>query len=71
MKIPINKMSDKDLLDAYKVGSKWLVDHAQVTGTNKNNLGEEITQQEVELYTAGLRRLERIEKEMQIRGIAI
>lgn len=69
MKKPISEMSNQELLTAYKAGYKWLSDHMQVTGTNKNELGEEITPEMFDQWERGLKRLEKIELEMQKRGI--
>ena len=69
MKNPIAQMTDQELLEAYKKGSKWLTDRMQVTGTNKNELGEEITPERLDQWERGLKRLEKIELEMNKRGI--
>lgn len=69
MKQKVEDMSNEQLLDAYKKGYKWLSDHMQVTGTNKNELGEEITPEMLDQWERGLKRLEKIEIEMRKRGI--
>ena len=69
MKKTIPTMSNQELLDSYKKGYKWISDHMQVTETNKNELGEEITPRMFKEWEVGLKRLENIELEMQKRGI--
>ncbi len=61
------EMTDKELVDTWEKGKKWLNDHMQVTGTNKNELGE------VYDYTGfmvGLSRIEEIEDELNVRELA-
>lgn len=69
MKTPIAQMTNDQLLDSYKKGSKWLTDRMQVTGTNKNELGEVITPEMFDQWERALKRLEKIELEMNKRGI--
>lgn len=66
-KTPIPEMTDEQLLDSYKKGTKWALDHAQVTSTDKNELGEIYNDQE---WQIALNRIERIEKELQKRGLS-
>lgn len=66
-KKPIAQYTDDELLEAYKIGSKWVIDRQQVIGTNTNNLGEPYNHQD---FMKGLNRLEQLEKEMQKRGLA-
>ena len=61
------EMSDEQILDSYVNGSSWLIKKSQVTGTDKNTLGEKYNHKE---FMVGLNRLEAIEREMQKRGLA-
>lgn len=63
----IGEMTNEELASAYKKGTKWLKDKAQVTGSTKNEAGEEYNDDE---WQRGLKRIEKIETEMQKRGLA-
>ena len=65
----VSKMTDQELLDLYKKGSKWLTDHMQVSDTNKNELGETITSEMFKQWEKGLHKLEKVVIEMNKRGI--
>lgn len=60
-------MTDQELLEVYKLACNWTVKRMQVTGTNKNELGEIYDHQ---LFLAALERIEKMEDEMQKRGLA-
>lgn len=66
-KTPIPDMTDEQLLETYKKGTKWAIDHGQVTGTDKNELGEKYNDAE---WQTALNRIEKIEKELQKRGLS-
>jgi len=57
-------MTNDELLDKWGMGCKWLKGHEQMTGTNKNCLGEAYDHR---VYLLALKRLEGIENEMQSR----
>lgn len=59
-------MTDKELLERWKTACSWLILREQLTNTNKNQLGQIYNH---DLYLIGLRKLEKIEKELQRRGI--
>lgn len=63
----LRDLTDKDLNDLYVRGSNWLAKRMQVTGTDKNEMGEKYNHAEFE---KGLRKVEAIEREMQKRNIA-
>jgi len=57
-------MTNDELLAKWGIGCKWLEIHEQMTGTNKNCLGETYDHR---IYLLALARLENIEGEMQKR----
>ena len=64
-------LSNEEVLKRRAEAWKWLEDHTQVTGTNKDSLGNEITQERIDRYMKVLRAYEEIEKELQKRGIEV
>lgn len=62
----VKNMTNDELLKAYKKGCKWTTARMQVTGTNKNELGQPYDH---ETFLAGLNRLEVIENELMERGV--
>lgn len=62
----VSEMDDNALIKADMVGKRWLDNHMQVSGTNKNKLGELYDH---ESFMLGLDRIEDIEEELIKRGI--
>jgi hypothetical protein len=61
----IEDMTNEELREAFKKGKVWLLQHSEVIGTTKTELGEEYNHEE---FMKGLDRLELIENELQKRG---
>ena len=59
-------MENEELLGRWNRGYEWLTKHEQITGTNKNRLGEIYDHT---LYLLALRRIEFLEDEMRKRVI--
>jgi hypothetical protein len=56
----IEEMTKEELEEALDKGKSWLIDHQQITETNKNTLGEDYNRM---LFELGLQRLEELEQE--------
>ena len=67
MKKDPRQMSDKELLDIYKLACKWTQDRMQVTDTDKDERGQTYNHKQ---FMNGLNRIEQLENEMQRRGLA-
>lgn len=59
-------MNDEELVAHWKMGYKWLTDHEQISGTNKNRLGEPYNHTS---YLVALKRIELLEDQMRERSI--
>ena len=66
VKKSVDLMTNDELIDADNAGKKWLNAHEQVSGTNKNAIGE---MYDAQSYDLGLARIEEIEGEMQRRKL--
>lgn len=66
MKKKLASMIDQELIDTYKKACNWLAKRMQVTGTNKNELGEVYDHQQ---FLLALEKVEKMEDEMQKRGL--
>lgn len=62
----LSQKTDQELLKAYEVGSKWISNRMQVTGTDKNELGEKYDHIS---FLLGLNRLGEVQDELNRRGI--
>lgn len=63
----VSEMSDEELKQSYALGKGWLEEKEQVTGTDKNAVGEKY---EGSMYLFGIGRIEALEKELQRRNIS-
>lgn len=63
----VSKMTNEELLKAWKDGYGWLIKNEQVSKTGKNAQGGKFDQN---LYLLGLERIEEIEIELQKRGLS-
>lgn len=59
-------MTNEQLIGKWQVGCDWLTKHEQITGTKKNNLGENYDHR---MYLMALKRLEEIEDEIKRRAL--
>lgn len=59
-------MNEKELLEKWELGKRWLTENGQVSKTNKNYKGKIYDHR---LYLKGLIKLEAIEDELQRQGI--
>ena len=66
---PYEEMTDEELVETYKIACDWTSKRMQVTGTNKNELGEEITQEKIEEFEIALKKIEKLEDLMRARKI--
>lgn len=62
------ELSDEELLDKYRKAEKWLNPHAQVTGSDKNEMGERYNHVE---FMKVLNVYEALSDEMNKRGLAL
>lgn len=66
MKKSIDQMTEKELLETWTKACYWTIQRMQVTGTNKNKLGELYNH---ELCMMAIGRIEKLEDEMNRKGV--
>jgi len=59
-------MTDIDLKKSYETGKIWVTNRMQVSGTNKDVLGQIYNHS---TFLAGLHRVELLEDELMVRGL--
>ena len=67
IKKQLKDMTVEELIKAFKIGSQYVTNRMQVAGTGRNGLGELYGHSE---FLAGLTRLEKVEDELNLRGVA-
>jgi len=66
--IAIPDLTNAQLLSRYRLATKWTSDRMQVTGTDKNKLGERYNHEE---FMVALTKIELMEEEIQKRRLTI